>query len=119
METKIREHVDAQFDNLSGLAIESVHVKDDFVLFLLSDDKFTTIDATCDDDEAYISTYEEHADTWLLYKGFSIEFLRDNRLLNEKAIERIENYKKDREARRLKEEREEYEKLKAKFEPAN
>lgn len=118
MATNIREHVDAQFDKLAGLTIESVHVKDDFVLFLLSNDKFTTIEATSDDDEAYINTYDQHSDMWLAFKGFSVDFLRDNRLLTDKAIERIENDKKDREARRLKEEREEYEKLKAKFESA-
>lgn len=62
METKIREHVDAHFDKLNGLTIESVHVTDDFVLILLSDDKFTTIEATCDDDEAYVNTYDQHSD---------------------------------------------------------
>jgi len=118
MTTKLREHVDAQYDNLTGLTIESVHVKDEIVLFLLSDDKYTTVESTCDDDEAYIQTYSRCSDKWLLLQGFSIDFLRDNRLLTEKAIERIENDKKDREARRLKEEREEYEKLKAKFESA-
>jgi hypothetical protein len=118
-ETKIREHVDAHFDKLNGLTIESVHVTDDFVLFLLSGDKFTTIEATCDDDEAYIQTYEQHSDKWLLHQGFSLEFLREHRLLTAKAIERIEKDKMDREARKLKEEREAYEKLKAKFEPEN
>jgi hypothetical protein len=118
METKIREHVDAQYDNLTGLTIESVHIKNEFVLMLLSGDKFTTIEATCDDDEAYVNTYDDHSDKWLFFKGFGIKFLRDNRLIGEKAIERIENDKKDREAGRLKEEREEYEKLKAKFESA-
>jgi hypothetical protein len=118
METKIREHVDAHFDKLNGLTIESVHVTDDFVLILLSDDKFTTIEATCDDDEAYVNTYDQHSDLWLTYKGFTIEFLRENRLLTEKAIERIEKNESDREARKLKEEREAYEKLKAKFESA-
>lgn len=118
MTTKKREHVDAQYDNLTGLTIESVHVKDECVLFLLSGDKYTTVQATCDEDEAYVQTYEQQSDKWLLLEGFSIEFLRDNRLLTEKAIERLENEKKDREARRLKEEREEYEKLKAKFESA-
>ena len=118
MTTKIREHVDAQFDKLTGLTIESVHVKDDFVLFLLSDDKFTTVEATCDDDEAYVNTYDEHSDLWLTYKGFSVEFIRDNRLLGEKALQRIEKDRKDREERMLKEEREKYEKLKAKFEIA-
>jgi hypothetical protein len=115
-EIKIREHVDEHFDKLNGLTIESVHVTDDFVLFLLSDDKFTTIEATCDDDEAYVNTYDQHSDLWLTYKGFSVEFLREHRLLTAKAIERIEKDKMDREARKLKEEREEYEKLKAKFE---
>ena len=118
METKIREHVDAQFDDLAGLTIESVHVKDQCVVFLLSGDKYTTVQATCDDDEGYIYTYEQHSDKWLLYQGFSLEFLRDHGLINAKAIEGIENEKKAREARKLKEEREEYEKLKAKFESA-
>ena len=118
MTAKIREHVDAQFDKLTGLTIESVQVKDDFVLILLSDDKFTTIEATCDHDEAYINTYDQHSDLWLTYKGFTVEFLRDNRLISEKTVERIENDRKDREARKLKEEREAYEKLKAKFESA-
>tara|TARA_R110000868_G_scaffold72928_3_gene211887 strand:- start:306 stop:662 length:357 start_codon:yes stop_codon:yes gene_type:complete len=116
METKIRDHVDAQYDNLTGLTIESVHVKDEFVLMLLSGDKFTTIEATCDDDEAYIQTYEQHSDKWLLLEGFSIEFLRDNRLVTEKAIEGIEKENQARQARRLADERQEYEKLKAKFE---
>lgn len=116
--TKIREHVDAQFDKLTGLTIESVYVKDDFVLILLSDDKFTTIEATCDDDEAYINTYDQHSDLWLTYKGFTVEFLRGNRLISEKTVERIENDRKDRESRKLKEEREAYEKLKAKFKNA-
>lgn len=116
--TKIREHVDAQFDKLNGLTIESVHVKDDFALFLLSGDKFTTLEATTDDDDAYINTYDQHSDLWLTYKGFTVEFLRDNRLISEKAVARIEKDRADREARRLKEEREAYEKLKAKFESA-
>lgn len=118
MTEKIREHVDAQFDKLTGLIIESVHVKDDFVLILLSNDKFTTVEATCDDDEAYVNTYDQHSDLWLTYKGFTVEFLRGNRLISEKTVERIENDRKDRAARKLKEEREEYEKLKAKFESA-
>ena len=115
---KIREHLDAQYDDLTGLTIESVHVKDECVLFLLSGDKYTTIQATCDENEAYVQTYEQHSEKWLLLEGFSLEFLRDNRLLTAAQVERIENEKKDREARRLKEEREEYEKLKAKFESA-
>jgi hypothetical protein len=119
METKIRKHVDAQLDDLKGLTIESVHVKDELVLFLLSDNKYTTVEATGDEDKVFIQTYEQHSVKWLLLEGFSIEFLRDHRLITEKAIEGIEKEKQAREARRLKEEREEYEKLKAKFEPAN
>ena len=116
MENKIREHLDVQFDNLKGLTIESVHLKDECVLFLLSDDKYTTVEAKCDDDEAYVQTYEQFSDKWLLLQGFSVEFLREHRLLSEKAIERIESEKQACEARRLAEERKQYEELKAKFE---
>jgi hypothetical protein len=119
METKIRKHVDAQYENMTGLTIESVHVKDECALFLLSDNKYTTVHATCDDDNAYVNTFEQDPGKWLLHQGFSLEFLRNNRLITAKAIERIENEKRDREARRLEEERETYEKLKAKFECVN
>ncbi len=118
MEIKIREHVNAQFDNLTGLTIESVHVKDQCVVFLLSGDKYTTVQATCDDDEGYIDTYEQHSDKWLLCQGFSLDFLCDNGLITAKAIEGIENEKKACEDRKLQEERKAYEKLKAKFETA-
>lgn len=119
MTTKIREHLDAQFDDMAGRVIESVHVRHSVVLFLLSGDAYATVEAGCDDDDAYVETYEQHSEKWLLYGGFAQEFLTENRLLTAAQVERIENEKKEREARTLKEEREEYEKLKAKFEMGN
>ena len=116
MSEKTREHVDLQYDDMNGMTIEAVLVKDECVLFLLAGDKYATVQAVSDDDEAYVQTYEQHSDRWLIYSGFDVEFLRKHRLIAEKVIQRLEAEKQEREERAIAEQRKQYEELKAKFE---
>ena len=114
-ELQRREHIQIDHESCKGFVIESVHHRDESILILFEGNKYTVIMSEGDEDWSYITTTHHVTAELLLHRGFTLDFIKQYRLLSDKDVEKYEIKQQEKAARKLAEEREQYEQLKAKF----
>ena len=118
-ELKPREQIYIDDESCKGFIVESMYQREECVLILFEGNKYAVIMSEGDEDWCYIMTASNATAELLVHRGFTIDFIKEHRLLSDNDVAKYEIKKKEKSTRALAEEREQYEKLKAKFGETN
>jgi len=113
----IRTYVDFDNANVDGLVLRKVIASrfGDMYLFLF-DEHYGVVLADGDEEGCSAECPYSPDSKWLHDQGFTMEFLRDHRLADERQIEKLVAAEAADAARKLEADRKQYEQLKRQFE---